>query len=279
MLPDIIKGMPHKLAVITVVYRNYSILKDLFESFEKQTNNNFVLYVVDLTEEREEFRHPAFVQVLYSQNKGYAHGLNVGLKKALDSGVKYFCFINSDTIVDSHFVENVIKSLTDNPKSIIGGKIYYYPGFEYHKKRYSTDQLGGVIWYAGGYIDWDHVIGVHRGVDEVDEKKYTDFEKTDFITGCLMCFDKSVINAVGYMDESYFLYYEDADWCERATRAGISLYYEPSIIIWHKNAQSTDGSGSKLHKLYQDKNRFKFGLKYAPWRTKLHLVKNFILRS
>lgn len=266
--------MSHKLAVITVIYRNYSILEDFFDSFSRQTSNNFIIYIVDLSDSPEVFKHPSFVHVLKSTNKGYAHGINVGLKRATDDGFELFSVINSDTTADVNFVNVSINRLIETPGSIIGGKIYYYPGYEYHKERYSKDQLGGVIWYAGGHIDWNNVMGVHRGVDEVAEKKYSKFEQTDFVTGCLMCFDKKVIYKIGYLDESYFLYYEDADWCERAKRAGINLYYDPNIIIWHKNAQSTGGAGSKLHQKYQEKNRLKFGLKYAPLRTKLHLIKN-----
>lgn len=269
--------MSHKIAVVTVVYKNYSILKDFFDSFSRQTSNNFTIYVVDLSENPEKFAHPSFVQILSSDNAGYAHGLNIGLKRAIADGFSLFCCINSDTTVDKHFVSVVINRLIETPESIIGGKIYYYPGSEYHSSRYSKDQLGGVIWYAGGHIDWKNVQGVHRGVDLVAEKKLNTFEKTDFITGCLMCFDKVALDKVGFMDESYFLYYEDADWCERAKQKGINLYYDPSIIIWHKNAQSTGGSGSKLHEQYQQKNRLKFGLKYAPLRTKLHLLKNYFL--
>jgi GT2 family glycosyltransferase len=91
-----------------------------------------------------------------------------------------------------------------------------------------------------------------------------------------MLFDKSVIDKVGFWDESYFLYFEDADYCVRAKRKGIKLYYDPSINVWHKNAQSTGGSGSSIHVKYQKENRVKFGFKYAPLKTKFHLVKNFL---
>lgn len=277
--------MSHKLAVVTVVYKNYSILKDFFDSFEKQTRDDFTIFVVDLTESVS-FTHgvaewiprgwESWVKILKGENKGYAHGINVGLKKAIKDGYDFFVVINSDTYVAENFIENVFHHLNDERKTIIGGKIYYAQKFEYHKNRYSKNDLRKVIWYAGGSIDWKNVIGFHRGVDEVDRSQYDTFEKTDFITGCLMLFDKSIIEKVGYFDESYFLYYEDADFCERAKRSGISLYYDPSIIIWHKNAQSTGGSGSKLHQKYQQKNRLKFGLKYAPWRTKAHLLKNLM---
>ncbi|KXK10835.1 MAG: hypothetical protein UZ22_OP11002000596 [Microgenomates bacterium OLB23] len=163
------------------------------------------------------------------------------------------------------------------PRSLIGGKILYAKGYEYHKNRYEKSELGKVLWYAGGIMDWPNAYTLHRGVDEVDKGQYDRFEATEFVTGCLMCFDDALIKAVGPMDESYFLYYEDADWCARTARAGLQLYYDPSIVVYHKNSQSTDGPGSKLHEDYQKKNRMTFGLRYAPLRTKLHLLKNSIL--
>lgn len=269
--------MSHNLAVITVVYKNYSILDDLLASFTRQTNNNYNLYIVDLTENPKKIEVPVFAQLIYGKNKGYAHGVNLGLKKAINENYRMFAVINSDTTVSDNFIDAVTKSISSNPKSIIGGKIYYFPGSEYHTSHYSKDQLGGVLWYAGGLIDWKNVTGVHRGVDKVDEKLFTKFEETEFVTGCLMCFDKSVIDEIGYLNENYFLYFEDADYCERAKRKGIKLFYDPAIVMWHKNSQSTGGSGSLLQQKYQKINRIKFGLKYAPVKTKLYLLFNHLL--
>ena len=123
------------------------------------------------------------------------------------------------------------------------------------------------------------MIAKHRGVDEIDKDQYDRFEETDFITGCLMLFDKQVLDEVGFLDESYFLYFEDADFCIRAKKKGVKLYYDPSLVIQHKVSQSTGGSGSSLQQKYQSRNRLKLGLKYAPFRTKLHLLKNYLLDS
>ena len=133
--------------------------------------------------------------------------------------------------------------------------------------------MGKVLWYAGGINDWANSMIFHRGVDEVDHGQYDQYGATDSITGCLLCFDKKVWETVGAWDESYFLYFEDADFCERAKRAGFKLTYNPRLVIWHKVSQSTGGSGSGLHWKHQTKNRIKFGLKYAPWKTKLYLLK------
>ena len=265
------------LAIITVVYENYNVLDDFLESLSSQTNKNFHLYCIDVSVHRNkiDFKDVAG-ETIYAENKGYAHGINIGLKKAQSDGFNSFCIINNDTYYQKDFTDKTLNSILDHPSSIIGGKIYYAPGYEYHKKRYKKYDSGKVIWYAGGRIDWNNCLTPHLGVDEVDKRQHNKVKEIDFVTGALMLFDKNVIEKTGIWDENYFLYYEDADFCVRAKRAGVNLLYDPSLIIWHKNAQSTGGSGSHIHLKYQRINRLKFGLKYAPFKTKLHLIKNYV---
>lgn len=272
--------MPHKLAVVTVVYENYTVLQDFLKSLEKQTNKNFTLFIADLSKNKKPVERTTFETVIISgSNKGYAHGINIGLKKALENRIQFFCIVNNDTYFKDDFVDLTIKSILNHPSSIIGGKIYYAPGYEYHKNRYSKQELGKVLWYAGGSIDWNHALTPHRGVDEVDHGQYDKVGKTGFVNGALMLFDKSALDRVGFWDETYFLYFEDSDFCVRAKKMGLILFYDPHIVLWHKNSQSTGGPGSKLHEKYQRINRLRFGLKYAPLKTKLHLVKQWLFRQ
>lgn len=271
----------NQLAIITVFYNNYQVGDDFFSSLEKQNNKNFKLFIADLSdkEKRQTIKSSFPYSVIYSKNLGYAHGVNLGIKKAIKDGFINFCVVNNDVYFKENFVSQIVDSLKKYPFSLIGGKIYYAPGFEYHKNRYQKKDFGKVIWYAGGFFDWKNVFTLHRGVDEIDKGQYDQLERTEFITGCLMIFDKKVINRVGFWDESYFLYYEDADFCYRALKKGVNLYYNPKVVIWHKNAQSTKGPGSKIHQFYQEKNRLKFGLKYAPLKTKIHLIINLLNKS
>lgn len=271
--------MKRKLAIVTVIFKNYTILDDYFATLGQQTDTEFHVFAVDLTPEPKEYPYPSNVTYIHDKNGGYAYGINQGVKKAISQGYELFCPMNCDVTVRKDFVENVKKSIGRNPHSIIGGKIYYYPGFEYHKERYIEKERGNVFWYAGGVTDWANVYTTHRGVDEVDKGQYEKKEKTTFITGCLMAYDKSVIDAIGYWDEEYFLFYEDADYCARAMKAKVSLIYNPSIVIWHKSGQSTSGAASSFQQKYLEKNRMRFGLKYAPLRTKLHLIKNYFIHT
>lgn len=266
--------MNKRLAIVTVIFKNYTILDDYFASLEKQTDSDFHVYAVDLTPDPKPYNYPSYVTYIHDRNGGYAFGINQGIKRALQEGYETFCAMNCDVTMKETFVENIKKSIVAHPSALIGGKIYYHPGYEYHKDRYMESERGKVFWYAGGVTDWANVYTTHTAVDEVDNGQRDRFEETTFITGCLICYDKSVIDRIGHWDEEYFLYYEDADYCARATQSGLKLYYDPSLVIWHKSGQSTEGAASAFQQQYLENNRFKFGMRYAPLRTKAHLLKN-----
>lgn len=269
------------IGLITVNYNQYQLTKEFLDSLATVKDvKDLVVYIADVSSKKEVFKidkgYPIKVVLKPLPNKGYAYGINMGTKYFLKKGLDKFCAINNDVFFDRSF--SVQAHLGFEGSNIFGGKIYYAPGFEYYKK-YQKKEIGKVLWYAGGINDWKNVYTSHRGVDEVDQKQYEKFEETDFITGCLFFFNKKVVDQVGFWNEKYFLYFEDSDFCERAKKAGFKLFYNPKIIIYHKNAQSTGGSGSPLQQKYQKRNRLIFGLKYAPFRTKLHLIKNYILKK
>jgi len=264
---------------ITIVnYNQYKLTREFLDSLATVKNaNDLTVYIADVSTKKEIIKidnYPMKVILKPLLNNGYAFGINEGTKYFIKNGFDKFCAMNNDVFFDRNFTIEAEKGF--EKANIFGGKIYYAPGYEYHKK-YQKKDIGKILWYAGGINDWKNVYSSHRGVDEVDNKQYNKFEETDFITGCMLFFNKKVIDKIGLWNEKYFLYYEDSDFCERAKRSGLKLFYNPKIIIWHKNAQSTGGSGSLLHQKYQRKNRLIFGLKYAPFKTKLHLVKNYFL--
>lgn len=272
---DIIENMSHSLAIITVVYENYTVLTDFLSSLQKQVDKNFYLYIVDASVNPKNITSHVPHEIIRVKNKGYAHGLNTGIQHALQAGYSSFSLVNCDVVFGSDFVQEVRKSISLHPSSLIGGKIYYAAGYEYHKNRYSKNDRGHVIWYAGGNIDWNNAYTPHIGVDEVDNEKFSIEKPVSFVTGCLMCLDKKTIKTVGLLSESYFMFYEDADYSVRVAQKNLPIIYDPSIVLWHKSGQSTDGSGSKMQVKFQARSMFRFGIMYAPWKTKFHLLKNF----
>ena len=121
------------------------------------------------------------------KNTGFSGGHNIGFNYALKHNANYCIVLNNDTVVDSQLIQELLKvGERNNDAGIIAPKIYFAKGSEYHLDRYKKADLGHVIWYAGGLIDWNNAYWTHRGVDEVDHKQFDTVEKTQFATGC--CF-------------------------------------------------------------------------------------------
>lgn len=206
------------------------------------------------------------------KNRGFSGGNNMGIELLLGKKCNYILLLNNDTLVDKNFLTNLVVKAEQFNYQLSGPKIFFAPGYEYHKK-YSAEQKGKVIWYAGGVIDWKNIYCFHRGIDEVDKKQFDDAQDTEFISGCCLLVKREVFENIGLLDDEYFLYLEDVDFCMRAKRVGYRLGFIPQSIIWHKNAQSSDKPGSKTHVYYQTRNRMLFGMKYASLRTKIALVR------
>lgn len=208
-------------------------------------------------------------------NSGFSGGNNVGIEYALKNNFEYVLILNNDTIVSDDFLDVLIKEIEDDKNNgIVVPKIYFAKGHEFHKDKYKKEDLGKVIWYAGGKIDWDTVNGIHVGVDEVDNNsKYNSVVETDYATGACMLVKAELLKKIGLFDVKYFLYFEDSDLSMRFKNSGYKIKVVPTAIIWHKNAGSTGGSGSDLQDYYISRNRMMFGMKYAPYRTKLALIR------
>lgn len=207
-------------------------------------------------------------------NLGFAEGNNVGIRFALDEGANFILVLNNDTVVDKNLVVELLKAARVHKKAgILGPKIYFASGFEYHQSRYKEKDLGKVIWCAGGKIDWANLLFSHRGVDEVDAGQYDEAEETDFVSGCAMLVRREVFERVGLFEKKYFAYLEDTDLCLRAKKEGFQLLYVPTAFLWHKVARTSGGIGSPIHDYYLTRNRLLFGWRYASLRTKLALFR------
>ena len=136
--------------------------------------------------------------ILNKHNLGFAGGHNIGINYALQNDANYVLILNNDTIVDSNLLQELLSvAENDNKNGIVAPKIYFASGFEFHKNRYKEEDLGRVIWYAGGEMDWEDIIGKHRGVDEVDRGQYETISETGFASGACMLVRKEVFEKIG----------------------------------------------------------------------------------
>lgn len=280
-----------KIVLVTVNYNTAKDTNALLESIEKLHTPGLLLEVIivdngskTIYELPNLHKNITVALIRLEENTGFSGGYNRGIQEALKNDADYVLIINNDTLLDPSLIKNLVEVLESKPEiGVTTPKIYFAKGHEFHKDRYTKNELGKVFWYAGGHIDWNHVSGVHRGVDEVDHGQYDTVEPIEFASGCCMLFKREVFEKVGLFDERYFLYYEDGDINERIKRAGYKIYYVPSAILMHVNASSSGGAGrgNILQDYFITRNKMLFGMNYAPPRTKLALIRESIrlLRS
>lgn len=278
------------ITVSIINYNGQQITDACLESLEKQDTSGFTLSVVVIdnaskepyVQKKKEYTNFTLTVLFSKKNTGFSGGHNIGIQKAREQNADYILILNNDTVLDSVLIRELFVGIEKSEKrGITAPKIYFAKGHEYHKERYSEEELGKVFWYAGGNIDWKNVLLSHRGVDEVDHGQYEQEMATDFASGCCMLLRTSVLDQVGGFDERYFLYLEDSDLNERVKRAGFQVIYTPKARLWHINAASAGGSGSVLQDYFISRNRLLFGNSYAPARARIALIREsfFLLKN
>ena len=250
-----------------------SVLKIKHQKF------NYQIFLIDngssdnsLTTFQDAYKDNQQVTIVRNDsNLGFVGGNNSAIKHILKQDFDSILLLNNDVIVDPNFLENLVKYRSKY--SLLAPKIYFAPGYEYHHDRYTKKDRGHVIWFAGGQIDWNNIYGSHIGVDEVDQGQRDQInDKVDFLTGCCLLVNRQVFEKIGFLDSKYFMYLEDADFCQRAKNNGFEIAYIPTAKIWHINSGSSK-IGGDLQTYFLTRNRLLFGFRYAKIRTKLALIK------
>ena len=253
-----------KLVIITINYNSAANSIKLLESLKNQTSNNFEIIVVDNNSDDVEklmdyqTSETNIIYIKNDRNLGYSGGNNVGIKKALENGADWVLLLNNDTWVESSFIEHLKANLGDKEglpvqTGIVGLAI---------------DEGSRSV--LAGQIEWPKPTLLHLTTLKVVRSKSVD---NLYVIGGAMAIHKDVFENIGFLDENYFLYFEDADLSQRAKKSKFSVKFQPFSTIWHKNAASTGGSGSKLQDYFITRNRLLFGFKYARLRTKIALLR------
>lgn len=168
--------------------------------------------------------YPDVQLIVNPENLGYAGGNNVGIKQALDEHAELILLLNNDTLVDSPMLSSLVATLEENPKAAIAGPMVYHAN-EPH-----------IIQSAGGTLDqaWH---GWHAGHNQVDRGQYDRARSVEWLSGCALLIRAAAIQQVGFLDERFYSYYEDLDWCIRMRAVGWDILHVPQAKLWHFGVQ------------------------------------------
>ena len=194
-------------------------------------------------------------------NLGFAGGNNAGMRHALDhSDCEYFWLLNNDTVIAPDAIGHLIQHMKASPDvGMCGTRIHFY-----HQPDI-IQALGGAT-----YNSWtgsSMCIGNYQPSD-TKISEHTIISNSDFIVGASMCVSRKLLNEVGMMEESYFLYYEEIDWAER-TRSKFKIGYTNNVTIFHKEggsigSSSEKGARSSMSEYFLMRSKIKFTRRFFP---------------
>lgn len=236
------------VSIITVNYNQAEVTCALIESLNKITYPNFEIIVIDNASPTDDpsiikKRYPNVIFIQNPINYGFAAGNNFGLMRARGD---YVLLLNNDIEVAKDFLEPLVDKLQQNIEiGAVSPKIRYY---------YQPD----TIQYAGftpmNFVTMRNFAIGHR---EVDKGQYNCDTETFYAHGAAMLVPLEVVKEVGLMSYIFFLYYEEADWCERIKKAKYTIHFVHNSTVFHKESVST-GRLSDLKIYYLNRNRLVF---------------------
>ncbi|MBQ3796784.1 MAG: glycosyltransferase family 2 protein [Butyrivibrio sp.] len=255
--------------MVCIILINYNGKVDTEECIKsiKKNQTDYKIIIVDNNSSNGKVEYNDVIdkkscEIVYlDENIGFAAGNNIGIECAQKYNPDYLLLLNNDTVVEADFLNSIVaKSKEYNDNAVITTKIVYYDDNEY-------------LWYGG--CKFDGSTGEYKilGIGEKDSDFYNVEKYVEYITGCVMLFPCKVLDIIGKMSEDYFLYYEDADYCERIRRANVKMVYVPEITVYHKESRSTK-KGSDIYQYYILRNYLMFIQRYSSDKTK-YIIKKF----
>lgn len=256
-----------KIGIVTVTYNSCIVLEDFMHSILSQNFISWQLYVIDSNSRDETLKKLDFyddirISILPQvENIGFAKGSNIGIRQAIDDHCDYIVLINNDTVFNSDLLCSLLEQINTLQVDMVVPKMFFY-------------EPKNMIWCAGGGFNYKPLeINYHIGDRVYDSGDYDQLKQVDFAPMCCVMFKSDVFFAenIGLLDETYFTYFEDADWFWRAKQQGKILMYIPHVSLWHK-VSSLVNSESDFAYQYILRNRIYFVRKNFVGFNKLYTL-------
>jgi N-acetylglucosaminyl-diphospho-decaprenol L-rhamnosyltransferase len=201
------------------------------------------------------------------KNGGFGYGNNLGIERAFALGnPSYLYLLNPDTQVRPGAIASLVRFLEGNPEvGIAGSSFEGEDGGDWPIAFRFPSMLGEI----DQGLNFGFVSNLLRRWATV-RRMSKENEPVDWISGASMMIRPGVFKALGGMDENYFLYFEETDFCTRARRAGFSTWYVPESRVMHIGGQSTSvaaGSSARLPSYWFESRRRYFAVTYGVVRA------------
>lgn len=244
-------------SIISVNYNQPEVTIAFLHSI-KENHNGSPLEVILVDNGCREDHHLAFLEaypeLIYVKseiNLGFAGGNNLGIKVAKG---EFLLLLNNDTEITGNLISELSSELDNNDEvGMISPLLLYYD---------SPD----TIQYAG-FTEMNYLTGRNNtlGFMEPNKGQYDQISReTGFCHGAAVMCRRKDVESIGLMEEQFFLYYEELDWCEKFKRAGKKIWFTGRTKVYHKESISV-GKESIIKTYFMTRNRMLFIRRNTNW--------------
>lgn len=250
-----------RTSIITVNFNQPEVTLDFLQSVKLHTSLAEVEVILVDNGSSEDHSavflkaYPELIYISSAENLGFAGGNNLGIARA--SG-EYLLFLNNDTEITGNLMSELTVALDENPEiGLISPLLLYFDAPD-------------VVQYAGSTkMNYITCRNSTIGAMEINHGQYDrKFEETAFCHGAAMMCRKADLETAGLMENNFFLYYEELDWCEKFKKAGKKIWFTGRTLVYHKESMSV-GKESKIKTYFMTRNRMLFIRRNTSWLNTL----------
>jgi N-acetylglucosaminyl-diphospho-decaprenol L-rhamnosyltransferase len=273
------------LSVVIVSYNTSDLLNNCLSSIEawlEANSHTGEIIVVDNastdgTSSMIRRRFPEIRLIENRHNAGFAAANNQGMQAARG---RYIVLLNPDTTVLGDAFGQLADYLEQHPETgIVGPRLMYPDGTVQSSRRRFPTRLTGYLesTIVQDYWPDNHVVRRYYLADRSDDAT----QEVDWLVGACLMVRREAIESAGLLDERYFMYSEEVEWCYRMKRHGWNTVYLPSAaVVHHEGASSSQNVPQRQIHFDSSKvllYRQLFG-KASAWSLHLFLLVSYLIR-
>jgi GT2 family glycosyltransferase len=240
----------YKTAIILLNWNGCEDTNECLISIKKYcTGSDFVVVLVDNDSSQSidlllstDYEIP-FVFIKNDRNDGFAAGNNIGIKKALQFNPEYVLLLNNDTVLIEDILSQMTYVLDNNPAIGVTGVVNYY---------FSEPHI---VWQAGLFVS---LKTAQIAPAKIDKSK--NIIEVDYVPGSSLMFRSTLLHMIGFLDENYFAYYEEVDFCLKTKMHNYKVVFLPNTKLLHKVGQASSNAAKEYLRL---RNRLYLFNKYS----------------
>jgi GT2 family glycosyltransferase len=178
---------------------------------------------------------PVVNLIVNEENRGFAAANNQGM--AIAQG-RYVLLLNSDTIVLDNVISKTISFADNHPEAAIVGCMVMNPDKSLQPTCFMFPSILNML-LSASYLYKLFPKSKFFGREQMSWWDRNDVREVDVVTGCFMLVRQEAIKQIGTMDEQFFMYADETDWCYRFRQAGWKALFTPDAKIIHLGGASS----------------------------------------